>query len=243
MTSAVLTSPSFATTHWSVVMLAGEGVSPQSSAALERLCRTYWYPLYSFIRRKGYREQDAEDLTQQFFTTLLERRDFDRVAPHKGKFRTFLLTSLTHFLSNERDRAQAVKRGSGQALISLDELRANPGYRDEPACDLAPDKLFDLRWATTVLKQALEQLRADSTRAGKGEQFDQLKKYLTDEPAAGEYAALAASLGMTSQSLAVAVHRLRVRYREFVRAEVLQTVSSPLELEEELRHLYAVLNQ
>jgi DNA-directed RNA polymerase specialized sigma24 family protein len=234
-------SSSFNTTHWSVVLQAGKGASPQCSAALEKLCRTYWYPLYVFIRRKGYSEEDAQDLTQQFFASLLRRNDFEAVDPRKGRFRTFLLAALTHFLSNERDRAQAAKRGGGQKILSLDELNPEQRYRFESVSTLSPDKLYDLRWATTVLEEALAQLGKEFVDAGKQGQFEQFKHCLTDAPDEGAYAAMAAALGMTSQSVAVAVHRLRRRYRELVRAEVAHTVSSPMELEEEMRHLLSVL--
>jgi RNA polymerase sigma-70 factor (ECF subfamily) len=235
-------NPIFATTHWSVVLQAGESRSPQASAALEKLCRIYWYPLYAFIRRKGRTEEDAKDLTQQFFARLLERKDFQTVDARKGKFRTFLLTSLTHFLSNERDYVHAAKRGGGQAIISLDAVTAEELHRLEPATDLSPDKLFDQRWAMTLLGEAVAQLREEMVAAGKCEQFEQLKSFLTDEAGDGEYAAVAQRLGSTSQSVAVMVHRMRQRYGELVRAEVAHTVSSPTEVEEEMRHLYAALN-
>jgi RNA polymerase sigma-70 factor (ECF subfamily) len=223
-------------------LLAGQTQSPQSSDALEKLCRAYWQPLYFFIRRQGHSPEDAQDLTQQFFARLLERNDFLTVDPRKGKFRTFLLTSLCHFLSNERDRSQAAKRGGGRKLISLDELASGESYQPEPASLLSPDKLFDQRWATVVLEQALQRLRAEMAQDGKSNQFDLLKAYLTDEPGPGDYAGVAQRLGATNQAVAVAVHRLRHRYRELVRAEVAQTVTSPQQLEEELRHLAEALN-
>jgi RNA polymerase sigma factor (sigma-70 family) len=240
--SVLAASSRFNTTHWSVVLQAGREVSPHSSAALEKLCRAYWYPLYAFIRRKGFGEADAQDLTQQFFARLLERRDFASVDPRKGKFRTFLLASLSHFLSNERDRARAAKRGGGQTPIPLDGLQPEERYRLEPVNDSSPDKLYEVRWALTVLEQALSRLRQEMADAGKSVQFDQLKAYLVEDPGAGDYAAAAERLGGSRQSVAVTVHRLRQRYREIVRAEVAQTVTTPLELEEELRHLYSVLN-
>lgn len=234
-------SGQFNTTHWSVVLLAGQNQSPQSAAALEKLCRTYWPPLYAFIRRNGHGEEEARDLTQEFFSRLLGRSDLEAVDPRKGKFRTFLLAALTHFLSNERDRARASKRGGGQKTISLDEITAS--HEIEPSSDLSPDKLFDLRWATTVLEQALAKLRDEMAADGKSDQFKQLKVYLTDEPGEGEYAAAAAALGISSQTLAVIVHRMRRRYRELVRAEVAQTVATPLELDDEMRHLFETLNR
>lgn len=240
--SSALEGRGFQTTHWSVVLQAGQGRSPERSAALEKLCRTYWYPLYAFIRRQGYSEEDAQDLTQQFFASLLERNDFGRVDPSKGKFRTFLLASLSHLLSNERDRARAVKRGGGQRPLSLDELEPEQRYRLEPASELSPDRFFDIRWAMTIMERALANLRAESTASGKTALFEGVKRYLTEEPGRGDYAEAGRRLDLTGQAVAVAVHRLRHRYRELVRAEVAQTVSSPLDLEEEMRHLYAVLN-
>lgn len=235
-------NPAFLTTHWSVVLAAGRESSSAGAAALEQLCRTYWYPLFAFLRRKGLAEEDAKDLTQQFFTRLLERNDFCGVEARKGKFRTFLLTSLTHFVSNERDRAQAAKRGGGRITFSLDAIPPEQFLRVEPASDLSPDKLFDQRWAMTLLDTAVVRLQAEMTGADRAGQFDLLKKFLTEEPAAGEYTELAKRLGNTSQAVAVAVHRLRQRYRQLVRAEVANTVSSPTEVEEEMRHLFAALN-
>jgi len=234
--------PVFATTHWSVVLQAGESQSSQGTAALEELCRTYWYPLYAFIRRKGRTEEDAKDLTQQFFAGLLERKDIQRIDARKGKFRTFLLTALTHFLANERDYQQAAKRGGGKTIISMDAITAEQWRRLEPASQLSPDKLFDQRWAMTLLEQAVSQLREEMCALGKAEQFAELKGFLTDEPSDGEYTSAAQRLGSTSHSVAVAVHRMRQRYRELVRAEVAHTVSSPMEVEEEMRHLYVALN-
>src|SRR5438046_1553416 len=194
---SVFATPSqFNTTHWSVVLLAGKAQSPLSSAALEKLCRTYWHPLYAFARRKGCAEEDAKDLTQQFFARLLERNDFASVDPHKGKFRTFLLTSFTHFLCNENDRARAAKRGGGQTMFSLDAMRSDQLEDFAAHAELAPDRVFDLRWAMTVMEQALARLRNELAAAGKGEQFEHLKKFLTEDPGDGEYASVAQRLGM-----------------------------------------------
>lgn len=242
MASGVDQVSTFATTHWSLVLRAGDTHSPQSMAALERLCRTYWFPLFAFIHRWGHSEEDAKDLTQKFFASLLARNDFRTVNASKGRFRTFLLVSLTHFLSNERDRAHATKRGGGQTAISFDEMTPEQWRRYEPATNLSPDQLFDQRWAMTLLSAGLKRLEAEMFAAGKQQQFQALKAFLTNEPAEGEYAAVAHRIGGTNQSVAVAVHRLRQRYRELVRAEVAQTVSSPLEVEEEMRHLRAALN-
>ena len=223
-------------------MQAGASHSAQSSVALEKLCRTYWFPLFAFIRRKGRSEADAKDLTQQFFTRLLERKDFQTVTARKGKFRTFLLASLTHFLANERDHALAAKRGGGKPIISLDEMTADQWRRFEPTSGLAPDQLFDQRWAMTVLAEAVRHLEEAMTAAGRATQFAAVKTFLTNEPEDGEYLAVAQRLGVSSQSIAVTVHRLRQQYQELVRAEVASTVSSPAEVAEEMRHLCAVLN-
>jgi RNA polymerase sigma factor (sigma-70 family) len=228
----------FATTRWSVVLLAGQEVSPQSAAALEKLCRAYWQPIYLFARRKGWREEDAKDLTQQFFARLLERNDFTGLDPKRGKFRTFLLAAFTHFLANEYDRVNAQKRGGGK-VISLEEV---PAGEISPTPELSPATIFDLRWAKTILQTALRQLKAEMSTAGKQTQFAELKTFLTTNVVTGDYALIAEKLGVEVSSVPVLVHRLRQRYRELVRAEIAQTVTCPTELEEEMRHLFAVLN-
>jgi DNA-directed RNA polymerase specialized sigma24 family protein len=233
----------FSTTRWSVVLLAGREMSPESAAALEKLCRAYWQPVRAFARRKGWNEEDAKDLTQQFFADLLERKDFSGLDPRKGKFRTFLLSAFTHFLANEYDRATAQKRGGGRKMLSLDQFPPDELGRYSPAANVAPDTIYDVRWAQTVLQAALRQLKEEMSKADKQGQFDELKHFLTANAAAGEYALAAQKLRVEVSSVPVLVHRLRQRYRELVRAEVAQTVSSPLELEEEMRYLFAVLNQ
>jgi DNA-directed RNA polymerase specialized sigma24 family protein len=233
----------FQTTHWSVVLLAGQEQSAERAAALEKLCRAYWHPIYAFARRKGCGEEDAKDLTQQFFSLLLERNDFAGVDPQKGKFRTFLLTSFTHFLSNEYDRANALKRGGGKTDFSLDELLSDQLNQFEPAGDCSAANLFDLRWAMAVLERALTELKTEMSAAGKAGQFELLKTFLTAAAGESGYEGVAQKLGVADSSVAVLVHRLRLRYRELVRAEVGQTVSSPTELEEEMRHLFQMLNQ
>jgi len=236
------TAGRFQTTHWSVVLLAGQEQSPLSAGALEKLCQAYWPPLYVFIRRRGYSPEDAQDLTQQFFALLLARHDFGGVAPYKGKFRTFLLTALTHFLANQYDRTQAAKRGGGKTPLSLEQLRAEQLDRFEPVSTLSPDKLFDQQWAQSLLSSALQRLREQIGIEGRSDQFDRLKPFLTEDPAEGQYAEVAAVLGMTRQSVAVAVHRLRQSYRACVRAQVAETVATPLEVDEELRYLLEALN-
>ena len=232
----------FATTHWSVVLAAGETASPQAAQALEKLCRAYWYPLYAYLRRRGYGEQDAQDLTQGFFARLLERNDLEAVGRQKGKFRSFLLAALNHFLSDEWDRERAQKRGGGQTFISLDDQTAEERYRLEPADELNPEKIYERRWALTLLEQVLRQLEAEFAATGKRQLFEQLKVFLLEDKGVGSYADTAARLEMTEGALRVAVHRLRQRYGELFRDEIAHTVARPEEIEEEVRHLLSVLS-
>jgi DNA-directed RNA polymerase specialized sigma24 family protein len=222
-------------------LLAGQVSSPNCQAALDKLCRAYWQPIFLFARRKGWSEEDAKDLTQQFFARLLERNDFGGLDPARGKFRTFLLASFTHFLANEYDRLSALKRGGGRQIFSLEEFSPDELGDLSPAA--TPGALFDLHWARTILKSALQHLKREMSDAKKAAQFETLKPFLTANAADGEYAAAAQKLGIEASSVPVFVHRLRQRFRELVREEVAQTVASPVELEEEMRHLFEVLNQ
>jgi RNA polymerase sigma-70 factor (ECF subfamily) len=233
----------FHTTHWSVVLLAGQGPSAQSAAALESLCRAYWKPIFVFARRRLYSEADAKDLTQHFFYNLIERNDFSGLDPRKGKFRTFLLTAFTHFLANQRDRAWAGKRGGGKIIVSLDELSPDEMALQDSASESSAATSFDREWAKSVVKQALEALNHEMVAADKERQFAVLKLFLAAEAAPGDYAIAAHELGVADASVPVLVHRMRQRYRQLVRAQVAQTVTSPAELEEEMRHLFEVLNQ
>ena len=233
----------FSTTRWSVILLAGQAVSPEGTAALEKLCHTYWQPVYVFARRKGWGEEDAKDLTQQFFAHLLERNDFRGLDPARGKFRTFLLVAFTHFLANEYDRSSALKRGGGRKVVSLEQIPADELGDLSPTEECSPGTFYDLRWARTILQAALQQLKAEMCGGGKQGQFDGLKQFLTAHAGTGEYAAAAGTLGVEIGSVPVLVHRLRQRYRELVRQEVAQTVSCPTELEEEMRHLFALLSR
>ena len=233
----------FATTHWSVIRLAGEVTSAQSAAALEKLCRAYWQPIFFFARRKGWGEEDAKDLTQQFFARLLERNDFGNLDPGRGKFRTFMLSAFTHFLANEYDRITALKRGGRQTIISLEEFSPDELSDACANAQTASGLLFDLNWARTIVQSALRALKQEMTAARKETQFEALKPFLTATAGEADYAAVAPKLGVGASSVPVLVHRLRQRYRELVHDEVAQTVSSPVELEEEMRHLFAVLNQ
>jgi DNA-directed RNA polymerase specialized sigma24 family protein len=231
----------FTTTHWSVVLAAGQDSSAEAAAALESLCRTYWYPLYAYVRRQGYSPHDAQDLTQEFFARLLDKKYLASVEREKGKFRSFLLASLNHFLANERDRMNAAKRGGGKVPISLDETVAEGLYREEPASNLSPEKDFEKRWAIALLDQAFAKVRNEFVIAGKGRIFERLKMFLADGTGSGDYAALTVELGMSANTIAAAVRRMRQRYRELVRAEIANTVASPKEIEDEMHHLFAVL--
>jgi RNA polymerase sigma factor (sigma-70 family) len=230
----------FATTHWSVVLTA-QGESPEADKALEKLCRTYWRPIYGFVRRQGADAEEAKDLTQGFFALLLERRDFDTVRKEKGRLRSYLLTSLKHFLTNERNRAMAIKRGKGQRLISLDEFHRGERAGFEPADTATADQIYECRWAMTVLNQVLARLEEEHRAAGKMQLFDRLQKSFTDEPDRSSQVEIAHELGMTENAVNQAFHRFRQRYRELLREEVAHTVAVAIDIEDELRHLIAVL--
>lgn len=232
----------FATTHWSVVLSARDDQSTQAQASLAKLCQTYWYPLYVYVRRQGHSAHDAQDLTQEFFARLLEKNSLEQVRREKGKFRSFLLASLKNFLANEWDRARALKRGGGQELISLDGDSAETRYGLEPAHGETADKIFDRRWALTLLDATLARLRQEFATEGKAKLFDELKFTLTAERGTTPYIELAAKLGLSEGAVKVSVHRLRQRYREVLRAEIADTVATPGEVEEELRHLFAALS-
>ena len=232
----------FTTTHWSVVLEA-QGESPAAQEALEKLCRTYWRPIYGFVRRQGVGPEEAKDLTQGFFALLLERRDLNAVRKEKGRLRSYLLTSLKHFLTNERNRAMAIKRGEGQRLIPLEDLREREAVGFEPADTLTAEQIYERGWALALLDQVLTRL-GDEYRAGgpaTARLFDQLQKLLTDESDRPSQAEIAGELGMTENAVKQAFHRLRQRYRELLREEIAHTVMLPGDIEDELRHLIAVL--
>lgn len=231
----------FATTHWSAVVAAGETTSPQSSAALERLCRTYWYPLYAYVRRNGHGPEDAQDLVQEFFARFLQQHSVRRADRNRGRFRTFLLTSLKHFLINEWIKARREKRGNGQPVLSLDEERAEHRFSAEPATEQPPDTLYDRGWAAILLERAMAALGEESERAGKRDLLERLKQFLWGEKSGLSYAAMAEQLGMTEVAVKVTVHRLRQRYGELLRAEVARTVATPAEVNDELRYLVSVI--
>jgi RNA polymerase sigma factor (sigma-70 family) len=230
----------FTTTHWSVV-LAAQGPSPAAEEALDKLCRTYWRPIYGFVRRQGVRPEEAKDLTQGFFALLLERRDLNTVRKEKGRLRSYLLTSLKHFLTNERNRAMAIKRGEGQRLIPLEDLRERERVGFEPADILAADQIYERRWALTVLDQVLARLGDEYRAADNIQLFDRLQKSLTDEPDRPSPAETAREFGMTESAVRQASYRLRQRYRQLLHEEIAHTVMGPGDIEDELRHLIAVL--
>jgi RNA polymerase sigma-70 factor (ECF subfamily) len=230
----------FTTTDWSVV-LAAQGPSPAAEGALEKLCRTYWRPIYGFVRRQGVGPEEAKDLTQGFFALLLERRDLDAVRREKGRLRSYLLTSLKHFLANERDRAMAIKRGTGQKLIKLEDLGERERAGFEPSDTLAADQIYERRWALSVLDQVLARLGAEYRAAGNIRLFDRLQKSLSDEPDRPSPADTAHEFGMTESAVRQASYRLRQRYRQLLREEIAHTVLAAGDIDDELRHLVAVL--
>ena len=231
----------FETTHWSVVLAAGHRSSPRSSEALASLCETYWYPLYAYVRRRVRDVDEAQDLTQGFFSHLLEKNYLAVAQPERGRFRAFLLTSFKNFLANEWDKAKALKRGGGKAPIPLDFESGETRFSLEPTDDLTPDRLYDKQWVLTLLKHVLGRLREESIRAGKEQQFEHLKVFITGQTAPGGYAEVAGKLGMTEGAAKVAAHRLRQRYRALLRDEISQTVAEPSEVDDEIRSLFATL--
>ncbi|MGH7950620.1 MAG: RNA polymerase sigma factor [Limisphaerales bacterium] len=234
--------PHFVTTQWSAVLTAGRSDSTHARVALEKLCRVYWFPIYAFVRRQGNSSHDAQDLTQEFFARLLEKNYFAAADQSKGRFRSFLLASLKHFLANEWDKAKAQKRGGGQMLIPIDFTNAETSCGLELADNFSADKIFERRWALTLLEQVLKRLRAEYVRAGKEKLFGQLKPTLTEESRAVRYAEIAARLDMSEGAIKVAVHRLRTRYRELLRAEISDTVASANEIDDEIKNLFAALS-
>ena len=233
----------FVTTHWSVVMAAKDKSSPDSARALEALCRTYWYPLYAFVRRQGHSPHDAEDLTQEFFARLLTKDYIQAAAKEKGHFRTFLRVAIKRFLANEWDRANRLKRGGGLANLPLDTFAVETRYQNDAALGLSPDRLYERRWAMTLLEQALASLRAEYKAASKATEFEQLKGVLMAERGAIVYDQLARALETSEGAARVAVHRIRKRFRELFRATVAETVTDPESLEDEIRYLVGVLSE
>ncbi len=232
----------FNTTHWSVVLQAGANDSPQAAEALASLCRAYWYPLYAYVRRQGHSMEDAQDLTQEFFARLLERQSLRSADPARGRFRTFLLTSLKHFLINEWNKANRSKRGGGRPLISLDAEETETRFRAEPADNRSPDKAYERRWAMVLLDRVLDQLQCEFVAAGRGPEFEELKGCLTGADNENTYAEIGRRLEMTEGNLKVTVHRLKQRYRELLRQEIALTVDGPEAIDQEMRDLFAALS-
>lgn len=233
----------FAVTRWSVVRAAGGGDTRQRTLALEQLCRIYWQPLYAYVRRRGNEPADAEDLTQEFFARLLAGESLDNLAPEKGRFRAFLLAAVKHFLANAHDRRMAAKRGGGVTHLSMDTEEAERFYQHAAPAALQPDRLFDRQWALTVLDLALARLRAEHDTPAKLRLFEGLKDTLTSDTAAASYATLGRQLGMSEGAVKVAVHRLRKRYREMLKAEIAETVEDPAQVSEELQALMAAFGE
>lgn len=232
----------FTTTHWSVVLAAGQSGSPASASALEQLCRAYWYPLYAFVRRLGHSPADAQDLTQGFFAYLLEHHLVARADREAGRFRSFLLGSLKHFLAHEHERATALKRGGGQPVVSLDGFDPEERFALEPADTANPESIFDQRWARQQIENALGRLRAEYASSARGPLFDLLKDYVWGDQNALSLAEIAGRLELTEEAVKKSVQRLRQRFRDSLRTEVAQTVATPDQIDEELRHLRAALS-
>ena len=234
--------PEFATTHWSVVHAAGAKSSATSRQALASLCQDYWYPLYSYARRRVPAPGDAQDLTQAFFAELLEKNYVAAVDPERGQFRAFLLTAFKHFLSKEWERAKAQKRGGGRPPISLDFDLEDSRYGIEPATDLTPEQIFDRQWAMTLLNRIMDNLAAEYNALGKARQFELLKGFIIDEHAGITFWEVAEELDLTHAAAKMAAHRMRRRYRELLRHEILQTVTGPEEVDEEIQNLFKTLS-
>jgi RNA polymerase sigma-70 factor (ECF subfamily) len=230
----------FTTTHWSIVLEA-QGESPTAQEALEKLCRTYWRPIYSFVRRQGAGAEDAEDLAQGFFALLLERKDLITVRKEKGRLRSYLLTSVKNFLADEARRALAVKRGKGQRLIPLDDIREGEFIDLERSDRLTADQIYERRWAFTVLEQVMTRLRDEYRSAGNVRFFDQMKKMLMDEQDRPSQAQIAAEFDMTENAVKQAFYRFRQRYQTLLREEIAHTVATPSDIEDELRYLITVV--
>ena len=234
-------SGKFATTHWSVVLAAGDSLSPEHTQALSTLCQTYWYPLYAYLRRCGYNIHQAEDYTQAFFAQMLEKHSLRKVEPDPGKFRSFLLTSLRHFVADEQDYAKAIKRGGAAQKLSFDLEKAEGQYAHSLANNISPVKLFEKSWAITILQQTMNRLEVEFTSMNKQAHFAVLRTYIGGHRANIPYQDIAAELNMTEGAVKVAVHRLRMRYRELLRNEIAQTVADEEQIDEEIKELFVAL--
>jgi RNA polymerase sigma factor (sigma-70 family) len=232
----------FATTHWTVVLAAGKRHTPQSDTALEELCKSYWFPLYAYVRRRGQTKENAEDLTQAFFARLLAKNFLENVGSEKGKFRAFLLASLKHFLANEWDKSQAQKRGSGEIHLSLDWQTADTKFQVAAVNEPSPDRAFDREWALALLAKVIERLQLECEAEGKAELFSQLKNFLTAGKNESAQSEIAKSLGMEEGAVRVAIHRLRKRYRQLLRDEIAQTLSESAMVDEEMQALFGAFS-
>ena len=239
-TMDTLPGPSqFPATRWSLVVAAGDPHRKEARSALVSLCESYWYPLYAYLRRRGYSSDQAQDLTQEFFVRMIEGRYLDRAEPEKGRFRAFLLTSLKFFVADEEDRRRAHKRGGGM-VVPLEFSSGEERYQREPGHDETPERIYERRWALSVLDRVVEKLRNEFVQHGRPDHFERLKVFLLGQSDA-PYAALAQELNTSEGALKVAIHRLRKRYRELFRQEIADTVADPAAVESELRHLAAAL--
>jgi RNA polymerase sigma factor (sigma-70 family) len=234
-------SSQFPTTRWTLVVAAGDPHRKDARSALVSLCENYWYPLYAYLRRRGYSPDQAQDLTQEFFVRVLEGRYLDRADPEKGRFRSFILTSLKFFVAGEEDRDRARKRGGG-VLVPLEFPSGEERYQREPAHDETPERIFEQRWALSVLDRVVERLRSEFVQHGRPEHFERLKVFLLGKSDTA-YSALAREMNTSEGALKVAIHRLRKRYRDLFRQEIADTVADPADVESELRYLAAVLTR
>ena len=228
----------FATTHWTVVLAAGKRSTPQSDRALEELCRTYWFPLYAYVRRRGHTKEDAEDLTQAFFARFLEKNYLSALDSEKGKFRAFLLASLKHFLANEWDKSQRQKRGGSATHLSLDWKTADTQFQIAGTAEPSPDEAYDREWAMALLEKVIQRLQAECEADGRAKQFSELKIFLTAGKGVIPYSAAAKSLDLDEGAVRTAVHRLRKRYRQLLRDEISQTLADPAQVDEEMQALF-----
>jgi DNA-directed RNA polymerase specialized sigma24 family protein len=240
-TAGARPSISFDTTHWSVVLAAGQGKTPRAAEALQSLCQAYWRPLYAYVRRRVSDAAEAQDLTQAFFAELLEKNYVGAATPERGRFRAFLLTAFRHFLSKQWEKAKAQKRGGRRAPLSLHFEAAEAQFQLEPCAGLTPEQLYDRQWAVTLLGQTMERLEAEFAVGGKEEQFQQLKPFVIGDHAGATYADVAARLDTTEAAAKMAAHRMRRRYRDLLRDAIAQTVAAPEEIEDEIRSLFAAL--
>jgi RNA polymerase sigma factor (sigma-70 family) len=237
------TAATFATTHWSVVLAAGQSADAQASEALEQLCRTYWYPLYAFVRRQGRSPEDAQDLTQGFFAHLLRKDFLSGVGPEKGRFRSFLLACLKHFLADEWEKARTAKRGGNCPEMRLELAGAEGRYQLEACVEADAESLYERRWALDLLDQVLNRLRHEAVASGREAVFNELQGSLLGERSTETYVQLGARLSMSETAVKVTVHRLRQRYRELLREEIAHTVTRPDEIDEEMRYLFEVVSR